>query len=91
MIHPDTARNRLVGIGLPANVFDFAYLRAVPKPTLLLHGDRDTWGDTERVRAVAEAAGPNASLQILAGADHFFEAHLDALMTSIPAFARPDP
>jgi alpha/beta superfamily hydrolase len=79
---------RLVGIGLPANVFDFGWLREVAKPTLLVHGDRDTWGDVDRVRALAGAAGPRARLEILAGADHFFEGHLDALMAAVTAFTQ---
>lgn len=77
----------LVGIGLPVNVFDFAYLPGTAKPTLLVHGDRDTWGDVDRVRALA-AATP-AELCVLAGADHFFADHLDALMDAVTAFARP--
>jgi hypothetical protein len=87
----DPRVSRLVGIGLPVNVYDFGFLRAVGKPTLLVHGDRDTWGDVDRVRALAADAGPRARLEVLAGADHFFEMHLDALMTAVTAFARESP
>ncbi|APR83868.1 Alpha/beta hydrolase [Minicystis rosea] len=81
----DARVRRLVGLGLPANVFDFGYLQALAKPALILHGDRDSWGSLDHVRAVAEAA--HAELHVLDGADHFFEGHLDALMDVITAFA----
>jgi alpha/beta superfamily hydrolase len=77
----------LVGVGLPVSVFDFSFLRAIEKPTLLVHGDRDSWGAADRVRPLAASAGPHARLHLLAGADHFFEAHLDALMAAVTAFA----
>jgi hypothetical protein len=83
----DARVSRLVGIGVPVNLFDFGYLHAAEKPALLVHGDRDAYGEVDRVRALAAAAGPRARLHLLAGADHFFEAHLDALMAAVTAFA----
>ncbi|MFT3773786.1 MAG: hypothetical protein QM820_51090 [Minicystis sp.] len=82
----DARVTRLVGIGLPSNVFDFGYFHANDKPALIVHGDRDSWGDLDRVRALAEAA--RAELDVIAGADHFFDGQLDVMMDAITAFAR---
>ena len=81
----DARVSKLVGIGLPVNVFDFAFFHGGAKPTLLVHGDRDEFGDVERVRALAAAT--RAELCVVAGADHFFEGKLDALREAIGAFA----
>lgn len=76
----------LVGIGLPMDVFDFSFLREARVPFLLVHGDRDGWGEVEKVRALAgELEGP-VTLEIIPGAEHAFEAHLEVMMEKISDF-----
>jgi alpha/beta superfamily hydrolase len=53
---------------------------------LIVHGDSDGWGELSKVRALAgELSGP-VDLAIIPGADHFFEAHLEAMMGKISDF-----
>jgi hypothetical protein len=76
----------LIGIGLPIDVFDFSFLRDARVPLLIVHGDSDGWGELSKVRALAgELSGP-VDLAIIPGADHFFEAHLEAMMGKISDF-----
>ena len=84
----DPRVGRLVGLGLPVNVYDADFLRGVEKPTLLVHGDRDPFGDLDRVRAVAAAAGSGVRLAPIEGADHVFTGRLEAMMEAVTSFAR---
>ena len=75
----------LVGIGVPINKYDFGFLTECRKPLLLVHGERDEYGDVEAVRAlVARLEKPtDVELVVVANADHFFEGHLDELKRAI--------
>ncbi|UQA58977.1 alpha/beta hydrolase [Polyangium aurulentum] len=77
----------LIGIGLPIDVFDFSFLRDARVPLLIVHGDRDGWGEADKVRALSsELPGP-VSLELIQGADHFFEGHhLETMMGKISDF-----
>jgi acetyl esterase/lipase len=53
-----------------------AHVRADAPPFLLQHGERDTWVPHQQSVALADAlraAGASADLEIVPGADHFFE------------------
>ncbi len=84
----DPRVGRLVGLGLPVNVYDAGFLRGVAKPMLLVHGDRDPFGDLDRVRAVVADAGERARLVTVEGADHVFTGRLEAMMEAVTSFAR---
>jgi hypothetical protein len=80
---------RLIGIGTPVNMYDFSFLEAVRrKPLLLVHGDRDEFGDVQRLRALAARLQPHAPVQlaIIEGAGHFFDHHLDEMKRVITEF-----
>jgi alpha/beta superfamily hydrolase len=81
----DARVRRLVGIGLPVALFDFAFLSEIDRPALLVQGDGDTWGEVARVPALAPA---RARVHVLLGTDHFFESALEEMMQAITAFAR---
>ncbi len=76
----------LIGIGLPLNVFDFAYLRNTQKPLLLLHGERDEWGDADEVQKLASSLPGPVTLEIFPGANHSLANHLEAMMGKISDF-----
>jgi alpha/beta superfamily hydrolase len=84
----DPRVGRLVGLGLPVNVYDFGFLGGVGKSTLVVHGDEDRFGDLDRVRAVAATAGDRVRVATIDGGDHFFTGRLEAMMEAVTSFAR---
>jgi alpha/beta superfamily hydrolase len=72
---------RLISIGTPVDKYDFGFLEACRKPILFVHGDRDEFGASERLRELVKRLQPQAEarLEIINGAGHFFEGHLDEL------------
>ena len=72
---------RLISIGTPVDKYDFSFLKSCRKPLLLVHGDRDEFGPTEKLEELVNQLKPEAQAQVefIAGADHFFEGHLDRL------------
>jgi alpha/beta superfamily hydrolase len=78
---PDPRVDFLIGIGTPIDKYDFSFLASCRKPILLVHGERDEFGDVNRVRALAEELTEHTSveLSVIPEADHFFEGQLDAV------------
>ena len=83
----DQRIRRLISIGTPVDKYDFSFLEQCRKPILFVQGDRDEFGDVERLRAlVAEIKGP-VKLHIIKGAGHFFDDQLDELKAAITQWA----
>src|SRR6476646_1395142 len=45
----------LISIGTPLSKYDFDFLKDCRKPLLLVHGDRDEFGDVEELRALVDS------------------------------------
>jgi uncharacterized protein len=75
----------LIGIGTPVNMYDFTFLRACRKPLLLVHGERDEFGDADKLRALAAQLPTDARAQvvIIPEAGHFFDKQLEELSRAI--------
>jgi len=86
----DPRVGRMVGLGLPVDVFEFAWLTEVRRPLLLVHGTSDGWGAIDKVRALAAACGDAVGLAEVPGSDHVFRGHLDAAAAAAVAFAAAD-
>jgi uncharacterized protein len=71
----------LIGIGTPLEKYDFSFLAACRKPLLLVHGERDEFGDVEHLRKLVADLEKNVPVKLIVipGAGHFFEDHLDEL------------
>jgi uncharacterized protein len=78
---PDPRVDFLIGIGVPVDKYDFTFLETCRKPLLLIHGERDEFGDVNRVRDLVEQLAEHTSveLSVVPGADHFFEGQLNAV------------
>ena len=75
----------LIGIGTPLQKYDFEFLTACRKPLLLVHGERDEFGDVEELRrfvAELEKSTP-VELVVIPGVGHFFDERLDELKRAI--------
>ncbi len=76
----------LVGIGVPAGVWDMEYLRAVNKPTLIVQGTGDIFGPRDAIESLyASLAGPKR-LNWVEAADHFFIGRLDDVQHAVRDF-----
>jgi uncharacterized protein len=83
----------LVGVGTPVSIaergYDFSFLNECRKPVLFVHGERDEFGDVERLKEIVAATPAEASarLVVIPGAGHFFDEHLDELVRAIRGWA----
>ena len=75
----------LIGIGTPLDKYDFSFLESCRKPLLLVHGERDEYGDVEKLRQLAAelVKRTRVRLVVIPGAGHFFENRLDELKQAI--------
>ena len=75
----------LIGIGTPLEMYDFSFLAACRKPLLLVHGEKDEYGDVERLRQLVTQLekATAVKLVVIPGAGHFFDGHLDDLKRAI--------
>jgi alpha/beta superfamily hydrolase len=71
----------LISIGTPVDKYDFTFLMAGRKPLLMIHGDRDEFGDVKRVTELAAQLKENGEveLHVIKDSGHFFAGHLDEL------------
>ena len=75
----------LIGIGTPLDKYDFSFLESCRKPLLLVHGERDEYGDVEKLRQLAAELEKRTRVRlvVIPGAGHFFENRLDELKQAI--------
>ena len=75
----------LIGIGTPLQMYDFSFLARCRKPLLLVHGEKDEYGDVENLRKLVGDLEKNTPVQlvVIPGAGHFLEDGLDELKRAI--------
>ena len=82
----DDRVKRLISIGTPLSMYDFAFLERCRKPILFVHGERDEFGDVRELRGMVDklsSAGLSITLTVIPDTGHFFEGHLDELKSAI--------
>ena len=76
-----------VSIAPPASAYDFSFLAPCPCSGLFLHGDADQQVPQDSVAQLADhlsnQRGVTIDYRVIAGADHFFNEHLDVLIGHI--------
>ena len=89
----DERVGRLVGVGTPVGMeerdYDFSFLLECRKPVLLVHGERDEFGDVGVLRALAARLPPEARVrvEVIPGAGHFFDDQLEDLRRVVAGWA----
>ncbi len=72
-----------VSVAPPANLFDFSFLAPCPSSGLIIQGDQDQIVPVEAVQKLITKLMHQRDIKIdyrlIAGADHFFQNHLDEL------------
>jgi hypothetical protein len=76
---------RLIGLGVPASMYDISFLKNCSKPILFIHGDHDEFGNVEDIRKLVASLPEEAHAQlvVIKDADHFFEGRLDEVKHAI--------
>ena len=75
----------LISIGTPIDKYDFGFLEQCRKPLLLIHGERDEFGDVNKLRKLIDKVAQNCPVQLVVvpNADHFFDGSLDQVKQAI--------
>ena len=82
----DDCVKRLISIGTPIDKYgDYDFLAGVRKPILFVHGDKDDFGNVERVREMANslASSTDVEIKVFDDCGHFFDDHLDELRETV--------
>ena len=75
----------LFGLGLPIRMYDYGFLADARKPILVVQGDEDELGS--EVEPVVAALGSHVTLARIAGADHYFNGHIDEMKAVVSEFS----
>jgi hypothetical protein len=78
---------RLISIGTPVDKYDFSFLEQCRKPILFVQGDRDEYGNVERLRELVAKIPAAAELRVIKDAGHFFDEQLEELKAAITGWA----
>jgi alpha/beta superfamily hydrolase len=79
----DSRVSDLIGLGIPVDRSDLAYLRDCTKPKLIIQGGNDQFGSRVNVEALFATLPAPKKLVFVEGADHFFTGQLDKVRAAI--------
>jgi alpha/beta superfamily hydrolase len=79
-----------ISIAAPANLYDFSFLAPCPSSGLFVHGDRDAVVPLRDVDVLIEKLKAQRGIiidrTVIEGANHFFENHVDELLTEVSGY-----
>jgi uncharacterized protein len=76
----------MIGLGVPARMFDGDYLKDCHKPKLIIQGTNDELAPYDLTVAWFEELPAPKSMMAVEGADHFFQGRLDEVQAIITSF-----
>src|SRR6516162_1143365 len=79
-----------ISIAPPANLYDFSFLAPCPSSGMIVHGDKDAVVPHKDVSGLVDKLKTQKGIvieqKVIAGANHFFDGKVDALMEAISAY-----
>jgi uncharacterized protein len=78
----------MIGLGVPARMFDGDYLEDSHKPKLIIQGTKDELAPYNLALEWFEHVPAPKSMVAVQGADHFFQGHLDEVQAIITSFVQ---
>jgi alpha/beta superfamily hydrolase len=79
-----------ISIAAPANLYDFSFLAPCPSSGLFVHGANDAVVPLRDVDTLVEKLkaqrGITIDRTVISGANHFFENHVDELITDVSGY-----
>lgn len=89
---PDDDVRAAISIGTPiqaeSRVYQYKFLENCGKPKLFISGDHDQFAEPEELADLVERVPEPKRLVLIAGADHFFNGHLDEYRAAIEGWLR---
>jgi alpha/beta superfamily hydrolase len=83
---PDTRVSGIIGLAVPFDTYDFAFLEEYRRPKLLLHGEHDELASLDRCQEVVARLAPPKTCHILRGAGHLLEERLPEVRDRLAEF-----
>ena len=78
----------MIMVSPPVAFMDFSPIKRLPSLRLVVAGVRDDIAAAERLRRMVPDWNAGASFEIIDGADHFFDGHLDTLTAVVDVHVR---
>jgi alpha/beta superfamily hydrolase len=79
-----------ISVSASANLFDFTFLAPCPSSGIVIHGEADKVCPPDDTRIMVDRTrtqkGRKVEFQVIPGADHFFEAHMDQMIGASDAY-----
>ena len=79
-----------VSVAPPANMYDFSFLAPCPSSGLIINGDADRVAPMDDVEKLVEKLKTQKGIEIthdiLPGASHFFDKHMDPLIQNVEGY-----
>jgi alpha/beta superfamily hydrolase len=79
-----------ISLALPANMYDFGFLAPCPSSGLIVHGEKDALVPTDSVERLVQKLhqqrGIKIELEVIPGADHFFNGCPEQLEAAIEGY-----
>ncbi len=79
-----------ISVSASANLFDFTFLAPCPSSGVVIHGELDRVCPAEDTKTMVDRTrtqkGRKIEFQVVPGADHFFESHMDQLVQTADAY-----
>ncbi len=82
----DDRAQAMIGLGVPARMFDGNFLQDCHKPKLFIHGTADETAPYDITQQWFEQVPAPKSMRVVPGADHFFHDRLDEVQGMIVEF-----
>jgi alpha/beta superfamily hydrolase len=86
MDNTDSLCNRIVMISPPVAFLDFSFLSFNPKIQLIIAGGRDDIAPADKITNAINTWNPNAHLEVIEGADHFYTGEISSLKSILSRF-----
>jgi alpha/beta superfamily hydrolase len=78
----------MIGLAVPARMFEGEYLQDSHKPKLIIQGTKDELAPYALTAQWFEQVSAPKSLVAVQGADHFFQGHLDEIQSIVISFVQ---
>lgn len=80
------AVERMVFISPPVTVLDFSFMQSAPSLKLVVTGSNDAYAPPEAIRKMIPLWNGQARLELIEGADHFYQGYLDRVRDILKDF-----
>jgi alpha/beta superfamily hydrolase len=81
--NPESMLSGVIMISPPVTFLDFSFLSFNPKIEAVVTGGKDDIAAVDRIRSLLYTWNPEARLEVIEGADHFYSGRIDTLKSAL--------